>query len=191
MNVRFCNVSQKIQIILISQHADVFQKHTTRIAFEYIYSANIFNTYVALCIVYCYDQYAIFRTIYNITKVVDMNTPVKESDNDLSVSGHIAFCEKNIYEVEKKTSICQDKKIWQINLKSIRERFPEDFVSVLNAHFQCTFNFSIKSVRSITLANHKKIPILNRTMNRLHSNFSWKKWRTGGLSSRQILETVN
>lgn len=102
MNVRFCNVSQKIQIILISQHADVFQKHTTRIAFEYIYSANIFNTYVALCIVYCYDQYAIFRTIYNITKVVDMNTPVKESDNDLSVSGHIAFCEKNIYEVEKK-----------------------------------------------------------------------------------------
>lgn len=52
----------------------------------------------------------VFRTIYNIAKVVDMNTPVKESDNDLSVSGHTAFCEKNIYEVEKKHLFAKTKK---------------------------------------------------------------------------------
>lgn len=39
-----------------------------------------------------------------------MNKPVKESDNDLSESGHIAFCEKNIYEVEKKNLFAKTKK---------------------------------------------------------------------------------
>ena len=48
-----------------------------------------------------------------------MNTPVKEVDKDLSVSGHIAFCEKNIYEADKQHVFAKKKKYGKSIIKSI------------------------------------------------------------------------
>ena len=76
----------------------------------------------------------VIRTIYNIKEVVDTNTPVKELDKDLSVSGHIAFYENKIHEADKQhVIITKPKRYAKLIIKGIRERFPEDNISILNA----------------------------------------------------------